>query len=326
MIGKIFYVVKIVFCNYYIVRRYFLNNSNKTTKFKANPTYQDSLFCNLFSDLKYARPLINTLCSTNYSDTDFKNITLHYVLRRGMYNDLAFLTKDQQLIILFEHQSTFDPNIPLRTLLYAVDAYKKWLNGEYGGKKFNIHSRRKIHLPKPKIFVFFTGNENRPAIETLTLFSGSHSIVQCEVICYNLNKYDKLPLLHNNLPLKGYQTLIHTVKENRKKGLDKFESIKQAVEHCMQQGYLVDYLSTKQSEVYDMLAREYTFEDELKTARKESFEDGFHTGKRKGFHSGHFSGTQLTKKVFKLFLQNYTVQEISKQCKISEKKVNEILN
>ena len=161
--------------------------------------------------------------------------------------------------------------------------------------------------------------------------------MQCEVICYNLNKYDKLPLLHDNLPLKGYQTLIHTVKENRKKGLDKFESIKQAVEHCMQQGYLVDYLSTKQSEVYDMLAREYTFEDELKTARKESFEDGFHTGKRKGFHSGfysgkrkgfhsgHFSGTQLTKKVFKLFLQNYTVQEISKQCKISEKKVAEIL-
>lgn len=64
-----------------------------------------------------------------------------------------------------------------------------------------------------------------------------------------------------------------------------------------------------------MLARAYTFEDELKTARKESFEDGFHTGKQKGFQSGHFSGTQLTKKVFKLFLQNYIIQEFQNSVK-----------
>lgn len=60
-------------------------------------------------------------------------------------------------------------------------------------------------------------------------------------MCYNLNKYNILQLLQNNLPLQEYQALIHTVKENCKKRLDKFESIKKAIEHCVQQGYLVDY-------------------------------------------------------------------------------------
>ena len=286
---------------------------------KANRTYQDSVFCNLFSDPSRGIELVNALCHTNYQASDLQNVTLHYVLKRDRYNDLAFLTKDQQLIIFFEQQSSFDPNIPIRTLLYAVRAYEKWLSGEYGGSKWDLHSKKKIPLPEPKIFVLYTGSEDRPPMEVLSLFDShiENPVVQCHVTCYNLNKLEQLEQLKLSKTLVDYQFLISTIKQFHKLEQNLELAVQKAIELCLQQGVLSDYLSQRKSEVIDMLALEYTIEDEM----RDTYEDGFSNGFNNGFNNGQV----LTKKVFQLFLNNYTIPEIATKCAISEEEVQSIL-
>ena len=290
---------------------------------KANRTYQDSVFCNLFSDPSRGIELVNALCHTNYQASDLQNVTLHYVLKRDRYNDLAFLTKDQQLIIFFEQQSSFDPNIPIRTLLYAVRAYEKWLSGEYGGSKWDLHSKKKIPLPEPKIFVLYTGTEDRPPMEVLSLFDShiENPVVQCRVTCYNLNKLEQLEQLKLSKTLVDYQFLISTIKQFHKLEQNLELAVQKAIELCLQQGVLSEYLSQRKSEVIDMLALEYTIEDEM----RDTYEDGFSNGFSNGFNNGFNNGQILTKKVFQLFLNNYTISEIATKCAIPEEEVRLIL-
>lgn len=293
----------------------YLNRKNR----KANRTYQDSVFCNLFSEPCRGIELVNAFCNTNYQASDLQNVTLHYVLKRDRYNDLAFLTKDQQLIIFFEQQSSFDPNIPIRTLLYVIRAYEKWLSGEYGGTKWDLHSKKKIPLPQPKIFVIYTGTEERPPIETLSLFDNSteNPVVQCQVTCYNLNKYEQFGQLQLSKTLMEYQFLITTIKKFHKVENDLQTAIQKAVELCLKQGKLSNYLMQRKSEVIDMLALEYTMEDEI----RDTYNDGFNNG----FNDGRLQERALTKKVFQLFLSNHSISDIATKCGISQQEVQLIL-
>lgn len=302
------------------------NHEHDSKQYKntiANRTYQDSVFCNLFSDPIRGIELVNALCHTNYQASDLQNVTLHYTLKRDRYNDLAFLTKDQQLIIFFEHQSSFDPNIPIRTLLYVVRSYEKWLAGEYGEKSWDLHSKKKIPLPQPKIFVLYTGSENHPPMEILSLFDNNfeNPVVQCHVTCYNLTKYEQLEQLKLSKTLVDYQFLITTIKLFQKQEQNLEFAIEKAVNLCLQQGRLSDYLKKRKSEVMNMLALEYTFEEELKDTAQASYKSGFDDG----FNNGRLKERALTKKVFHLFLSNYSIPEIATQCGISQEEVQLIL-
>ena len=294
---------------------------------KINRQYQDNVFCNLFSDPNRGIELINALCHTNYRPEELQNITLNYTFKNDRYNDLAFLTKDQQLIVLFEQQSTFDPNIPLRTLLYTVRSYEKWILGEYDNSPYNLHSRRKIPLPKPKIFVLYTGEEERPPVEVLSLFDDNEEdiVVQCRVTCYNLNKFEELTQLHCCKTLDGYQYLISTIKQFFKQEPDKRLAIQKAVDNCISHGKLVEYLTMRKSEVIDMLEHYYSFEEELKIVKEESYEDGFHDGFDNGFNNGFSNGFKIAKQVLKLFSKQYSMEDIARECNLSIEQVEAIL-
>ena len=89
-----------------------------------NRQYKDRLFKRIFRDKKDLLELYNAMNDTNYSNPEEIEVnTLEGVVYMGMKNDVSFLFTE--VLNLYEHQSTFNPNLPLRGLLYFAKLYQK---------------------------------------------------------------------------------------------------------------------------------------------------------------------------------------------------------
>ena len=119
----------------------------------ANRKYKDTIFRMLFSDKKNLLSLYNALNGKNYSDCDkLEIVTLENAIYMSMKNDLAFIL-DLDLF-LWEHQSTYNPNIPLRDLMYIAKEYEKYIKE----KGISLYSSRQQKIPAPQFIVFYNGN------------------------------------------------------------------------------------------------------------------------------------------------------------------------
>ena len=328
-------------------------NGEVTMKKKANKRYQDSVFVDLFGREEYAVELVNALCGTVYQKEDIMNVTLKQLLFCERYNDLAFLTKDNRLIVLIEHQATINPNMPVRMLLYIAEEYNKFLRGEFGNESYNVYGRKIVKLPTPEFFVIYTGEEERPAVEILRL-SDSFSIkapIEVEVTCYNINK--ELEIKEKSSSLSGYSALIQEIKGFKKQGYDLAQAIQKAVEVCMEHGVLTEYLIRHESEVSNMLFEEYTVEDIRRMSMKAAAEEGWEKGLAKGLEEGLEKGLEkgleqglekgleqglekgleqgreeefhLTETVFKMLKEGKDEETIASSCGIDRKEVERIM-
>ncbi len=234
-----------------------------------NREYKDSMFKDLFSIPKNSAELINALLDTNYKEEDIENVTLSNVLRKDIYNDLAFLTKENELIVLIEHQSTLNCNMPLRMLLYLVDEYKRIIDAN----DLNLYRNTLISLPTPKFFVIYT-NEQAQEQQVLKLsdcFQGETSF-ELEVVCYNILKSNILG--EKSKTIQEYATFIQLVFTHLKEKMSLKQAIEKAMEDCQRSGTLETYLKNRRSEVFDMLALEFDI-DKLQEA---SYADGIEEG------------------------------------------------
>ena len=130
---------------------------------KTNKAYKDSVFRKLFHDKEKLLELYSALSGRTYSkDTEIQIVTLDEAIFGDRKNDLAFII-DGRLIILIEHQSTVNPNMPLRMLVYIAREYEKL----YFSKA--IYSKQLIQIPTPELYVFYNGREAVPQEEILKL-------------------------------------------------------------------------------------------------------------------------------------------------------------
>ena len=89
----------------------------------VNRQYKDRLFKLIFRDKKDLLQLYNAVNNTEYDNPeDIEVNTLEDVIYMGMKNDVSFLLTD--ILNLYEHQSTFNPNLPLRGLLYFARLFQ----------------------------------------------------------------------------------------------------------------------------------------------------------------------------------------------------------
>ncbi len=117
--------------------------------------YKDSVFRMLFSERKALLGLYNALNGTCYTDPEELEInTLENAIYLGRKNDISFIIQSQ--MYLYEHQSTMNPNIPLRNLFYVASLYTR-MAGER-----NLFSSQEIYLPKPYFVVFYNGTDAQP--------------------------------------------------------------------------------------------------------------------------------------------------------------------
>lgn len=239
----------------------------------ANPNFKDSLFRDFFNDRVRLLSLCNALLHTNYSDINNIEInTLNTTFFSGLKNDISCKIGDN-FLVLVEHQSTVNENMPFRFLSYISEL----LNNLVQNKNF-IYKQKLVTFPAPKFFVLYDGdNENEPVQRTLKLsdaFLPNSSSLELIVYSFNINLDKNAEILNLCQYLRDYSTLIAYVKLGLTTGLSRRSSIIHAINRCISENVMLDYLTKKKQEVFTMLDYQWNIEDAKQVWQDEAFEQG----------------------------------------------------
>ena len=246
---------------------------------KANPKYKDTVFRMLFSDKKNLLSLYNAINRTEYDDPEkLQTVTLENAIYMGMKNDLAFII-DMNLF-LYEHQSTYNPNIPLRDLFYISAEYQKLVDRK------SLYSSSLQKIPAPYFIVFYNGTEKQEEYWENSLSDAYENLngepkLELKVITLNINEGHNRELLEQCQTLREYAQYVTKVRKYAKEmNLD--EAVERTVNECIQEGILKDFLRANRNEVIAMSIFEYDKEEEEKKLRKAEYEAGIQVGRQEG--------------------------------------------
>ena len=250
---------------------------------KVNRNYKDTVFRMLFQDRENLLSLYNAVNGTAYEDVDGLMITtLQDAVYMNYKNDVSFVF--DFTLSIYEHQSTVNQNMPLRDLIYV----SKVLQGQM--KDQDIYSSRQIKLPTPKFVVFYNGTDEQPEKQTLRLsdaYEKQLEEVELEltVTVYNINYGHNQKLLEACQTLKEYAQYVAAVREYAKE-MPLAEAVESAVDSCIRQGILADFLRKNRAEAIEMSIFEYDEEKHLKSEREIWLAEGIEEGTRLGIEKG----------------------------------------
>lgn len=238
---------------------------------KENRKHKDSVFTDLFTYDETARKNVlevyNALFGTDYTDEEVvKMVTLDQVLFMNFKNDVAFMV-DNRRIVLSEHQSTVNPNLPLRHLMYIAREYEKIIPVK------DRYKSTLIPIPTPEFIVFYNGIQNYPVEETLrlsTAFTEKDGVPSLELVVrvININPDKKHEILEKCPILREYSEFVELTRKYK----DDKNQLEEAVKECIDKGILSDYLSRKSGEVINLLLDEYSYETDIEVQREEAAE------------------------------------------------------
>lgn len=262
---------------------------------KHNRRYKDSVFVDLFSEDKYAKnnflALYNALHDTDYRSTGIlKNIRLKQVMYMSFANDVSYLI-DNKLIVLAEHQSTVNLNMPIRCLEYIARLYEQL----YESKE--KYSRKQLVIPTPEFYVFYNGKEAYSGNSVLKLSDSfvnkykAEYTLELSVKVVNIN-YDKDNIIIKRCePLKQYSQFVDAVRHHI--AIDREHGFETAIKECIQNDILREYLQRKSKEVLNMLIGEYDYDTDIAVQREESFDMGLAEGEARGSRQKAFETARL---------------------------------
>ena len=247
----------------------------------GNREYKSDLFSMLMQEKPYALETYNAVNNSNYSDPDeIEIITLEHGVSLSIRNDAAFIL--DMNANYYEHQSTFNPNMPLRDLLYYAEDLRRWVETE----KKNLYGMSKVLIPTPHFVVFYNGRDDIPDITTQKLSDLFHKPtedpeleVKCSVI--NINPGHNDDLLKKASALSGYMFLVELIRDYQKEMLLS-DAIHQAIDECIQRGILRDFLARRRSEVEKAVTLDFTFERQLELTARDEREAGRLEGRLEG--------------------------------------------
>ena len=271
---------------------------------RHNRRYKDSVFADLFGEDKNAKKnflaLYNTLYAANYHSTSIlKNIRLKQTMYMSFANDVSYLV-DNKIIVLAEHQSTVNPNMPLRCLEYVTRLYEHIQNPR------DRYSRTLKKIPIPAFYVFYNGVEKLPAKQMLKLsdsFIMQSETVNLELVVKLINiNYDKdSEILKSCEPLGQYSLFVDAVR--RHIAVDKDHGFENAIKECIKNDILREYLQRKSREVINMLIAEYDYATDIAVQREEAgriaFVNGIEQGKSLGLAEGSHQKALETARLMK---------------------------
>ena len=251
-----------------------------------NRTYKDRLFKIIFEDKKELLSLYNALTGKNYQNPDELEInTIDDVIYMHLKNDMSFILDDWQN--LFEQQSTFNPNQPLRGFFYFADLYKV----KYFGKK--IYSTRLLKIPTPQYIVFYNGTTSMPDKKELRLsdaFQQPTAQPDIEVVAHmlNINYGHNKELMERCQKLKEYAQFIdiirHYLKENEHWSNE--QAISKAIDDCIKNNILCDILQKERLRVMASILSEFDEVGYKEMIRQEAYEDAYEEAYEEGVEYG----------------------------------------
>ena len=239
----------------------------------TNKKYKDSVFTRYFSDEQKLRLLYNALEGTNYGEeTEVNIITLKDVLFMNLKNDICF-TIDNKFIILIEHQSTINNNMPLRCLLYIAREYEKLIDK-------NIVYRSTLQkIPTPHCYVLYNGVRNYPKEKILKLSDAflvqqNPPELELTIKVININYKENHSIVQQCQYLKEYSYFISVVRAYLKKGYELNDAIVNAVKTCVNENVMKEFLEKNASEVLNMLFTEFDMDTAIETWQNEGIKKG----------------------------------------------------
>lgn len=249
----------------------------------ANKEYKSDVFSMLLQDKKRAMEIYNAINGTDYDDPELVEMTTldDKSFSLTVRNDASFILDAN--LSLYEHQSTYCPNMPLRDLLYFASIIQKQIKAQ----KRDIYGGRILKIPVPHFVVFYNGKEDAPDQYDLRLsdaFEKETKNPEIELVChvYNINNGKNVPLLSKCQTLREYMYFVDMVRKNNEISGNLEDAIEKAVNQCMEENVLRDFLAQHREEVMHVMTLDYTFERRLEMQRAEAIEDGERIGKEIG--------------------------------------------
>lgn len=244
----------------------------------ANEQYRDSVFRDFFNEPARLLSLCNALLDSDFENADEIEInTLQGNFFSAIKNDISCKIGDQ-FLILIEHQSSVNNNMPFRCLSYVVELLNNLVID-----KSRFYSRQVVKFPAPKFFVFYDGDDSEPLQREMRLsdaFSGDGTTLELVVKSLNINYGLNQPLIEKCSYLSEYSTLIGKIKQGCIAGLSRRQAIIEAVNWCIENGIMAGYLSSKRNEVFTMLDWQWNLDDAKAAWKEEGREEGIEQGER----------------------------------------------
>ena len=252
---------------------------------KATKKFKDSVFSMYFGDPKRLIELYNSIEGTSLPmDTPIEINTLDDALFKDRINDLSFVINGE-IVVLVEHQSTLNENMPVRLLLYVARVYEKILSED------KIYKSKRIPLPTPRFVVLYNGLEPSEEYVEMSLSDSfilhdETPMLELKVDFYNIN-YGKSPELMDKCPsLSEYSTFVYYVRQNQEKGMSLNKAITVAIDQAIQNDIMKEFLTKHGSEVRNMLFEEWKWEKYAEVQKEEGREEGRQEGRAEGWEEG----------------------------------------
>jgi hypothetical protein len=298
----------------------------------TNKKFKNSVFTLLFSDPEKLRELYCAIGGVALPpDVPITINTLEDVLFMGRMNDISFEVGGK-LVVLIEHQSTINPNMALRLLMYIARVYEKIVLDR------KIYSTQRISIPRPEFYVLYNGTAPYPEEATLRLSEmfgdlkalglsvKEEAALELRVRVLNINEGKNSAVAERSRTLAEYSAFVAKVREYDKEGHSRGEAIKKAVKHCRGHDILKEFLRKNASEVANMLITEWDWDVAKEVwqeeAREEGHEKGLAEGREEGLAEGREEGlaegreeglAEGREEVLKLMKQGLSVEEIQRR-------------
>ena len=246
---------------------------------RVKRNYKDSIFRMLYLDEKELLNLYNAVNGTNYTDVENLEVnTLQNASYMNMKNDVSFLFNFQ--VNLYEQQSTVNPNMPLRDLIYVSKLLQKIV------RDCDLYGSNLVKIPAPRFVVFYNGTEKQPERKVYKLsdaFSKKQDKPELELIVtvLNVNAGNNGEILGNCRTLREYMQYTDKVRAYASQ-MSIEEAVEYAITECIKEGILADFLKKNRAEAMEVSIFEYNEELHLANLRREGYEEGIQQGIQQG--------------------------------------------
>lgn len=253
-----------------------MTDQNTSTMLPVNRTYKSTIFIMLFEDRNNLLELYNAMSGKHYTDPELLEInTLENAIYMSIRNDISFLIDGR--LSLYEHQSTYSPNLPLRFLLYISHLYSRMT------KDSNLYGTKAVKIPAPEFIIFYNGRDELPERQILKL-SDMYNIkdrevkLELEAVMLNISGEYNQKLKAACKTLREYAIYTDKIRKYADE-MELDDAVEHAIRECITEGVLKDFLEKHRAEAKEMSIFEYDQEKHMQQEREDAWKGGLLQGK-----------------------------------------------
>lgn len=255
-----------------------MTDQNTSTMLPVNRTYKSTIFIMLFEDRNNLLELYNAMSGKHYTDPELLEInTLENAIYMSIRNDISFLIDGR--LSLYEHQSSYSPNLPLRFLFYISHLYSRMT------KDRNLYGSKTVRIPAPEFVIFYNGRAEMPERHILKL-SDMYNIkdrkrrakLELEAVMLNISGEYNQKLKAACKTLREYAIYTDKIRKYADE-MDLDDAVEHAIRECITEGVLKDFLEKHRAEAKEMSIFEYDQEKHMQQEREDAWKGGLLQGK-----------------------------------------------